>query len=313
MSFFHSIESVMSVYIIIGIGYFLTKRGIFTSDTGRRFAWLVVNVTFPCYIIAALPEQFTSEALSGSLLGILIAVGATVILYPIGYLIAKLLKISRERKHLFVAMIVFSNMIFIGLPVNYALFGDISVPYVLQFYVANTVIFWTLGVYFLQLGSGNGVKPKISLRMMLNTPLIAAAIAIILVLFDAKAPFIIRNSFQLVGNMTTPLATMFIGIALFEIKLKDFNISKDMIAVLAGRFLIAPSLVYIPLMFTNFPPLMREVFFIQAAMPVMNQVTIYSRYYGGDYKYSTVITAWSLIVSMIMIPIYVAVFQAGIL
>lgn len=313
MTFFHSIESVMSVYIIIGIGYYLTRRGVFTTDTGRQFAWLVVHVTFPCYIIAALPEQFTSKAMIDSSFGILIAVGATVVLYPIGYLIAKILQISQERKHVFVAMMVFSNMVFIGLPVNYALFGDKAVPYVLQFYIANTVIFWTLGVYCLQLGANNGTRPKMSLSMIMNPPLVAAAIAIVLVLFDTKAPFIIRNSFQLVGNMTTPLATMFIGIALFEIKLKDFNISKDMIAVLAGRFLIAPSLIYIPLMFTNFPPLMREVFFIQAAMPVMNQVTIYSRYYGGDYKYSTVITAWSLIVSMVMIPIYVAIFQSGLL
>lgn len=314
MTFFHSIESVLSVYIIIAIGYFLTKRGIFTADTGGQFAWLVVNVTFPCYIIAALPEQFTSKAMLESFLGIGIAFAATVLLYPIGYLIAKALKLPPEKKHVFVAMIVFSNVVFIGLPVNYALFGDKAVGYVLQYYVANTIIFWTFGIYFLQLGRGNGIKPKINPQMILNPPLIATAIAIVLVLFDAKAPFIIRNPFQIIGNMTTPLATLFIGIVFSEIKLKDFNISKDMIAVMIGRFAVAPALIYVPLVFIpQFPPLMREVFFIQAAMPVMNQVTISSRYYGADYKYSTVITVWSFIVSMFMIPVYVIFFQGGIL
>lgn len=313
MTFFHSIESVLSVYIIIGIGYLLTKRGIFNAETGGQFAWLVVNVTFPCYIIAALPEQFTAQAMADSFLGIIIAVIATLALYPVGYLVAKILKIPPERKHVFTAMIVFSNVVFIGLPVNYALFGDKAVAYVLQYYLANTVIFWTFGIYFIQLGSNRGIKPKINLKMILNPPLLATAIAIVLVLFDSKAPYVIRNSFQIVGNMTTPLATLFIGIVFSEIKLKDFSISRDMIAVAVCRFAVAPVLIYIPLVFTSFPPLMREVFFIQAAMPVMNQVTISSRYYGADYKYSTVITIWAFIISMFAIPVYVALFESGIL
>ena len=37
-----------------------------------------------------------------------------------------------------------SNTIFVGLPINQALFGDASIPYVLIYYMCNTTFFWTL-------------------------------------------------------------------------------------------------------------------------------------------------------------------------
>ena len=43
-------------------------------------------------------------------------------------------------------------------------------------------------------------------------------------------------------------------------------------------------------------------------MPAMNQVTILSKYYGCDYKYSTILTVWSFVVSMIALPLYVTSF-----
>ena len=43
-----------------------------------------------------------------------------------------------------------SNTIFVGLPINQALFGDASIPYVLIYYMCNTTFFWTLGTYLIQ-------------------------------------------------------------------------------------------------------------------------------------------------------------------
>ena len=40
-----------------------------------------------------------------------------------------------------------SNTIFIGLPINLAIFGEKAVPYVLLYYIVNTSFFWTIGVF----------------------------------------------------------------------------------------------------------------------------------------------------------------------
>lgn len=309
MSFFDSIQSIISVYLLIAVGYILTKKEILSTEFGSRIAWLVVNLTFPAYILSALPYQFTKSEFLDSLNGITIAVIATIILYPIGYIIGKLFRISKSNMGVFLALFVYSNVVFIGLPVNQALFGDEAIAYVLEYYIANTVLFWTLGVYSLQAASGKG-KGGIKLKALLTPSLTATVIAIIFVLLGVKLPDMIQKPATMLGSMTSPLATLFIGMVFAEMKLADFKITRDFWAVMTGRFIVAPvTVLVIMLFFTSFSIERQEVYILQAAMPAMNQVTILSKYYGCDYKYSTILTVWSFVVSMIALPLYVTSFH----
>ena len=56
--------------------------------------------------------------------------------------------------------------------------------------------------------------------------------------------------------------------------------------------------------FANVPSLMKEVFVIQAAMPVMTNTAIVSKSYNADYEYATVCTIITTIASLLVIPIY---------
>ncbi len=174
------------------------------------------------------------------------------------------------------------------------MFGDSSVAYVLEYYIANTILFWTLGVYSIQKSSGSG-KGSINLKALLTPSLTATVVAIIFVLADFKLPEMLQKPASMLGSMTSPLATLFIGMVW---------------AVMTGRFVISPFAVFLIMMFfTSFNAERQEVYILQAAMPAMNQVTILSKYYGCDYKYSTILTAWSFVVSMIALPLYVILFQ----
>lgn len=309
MAFLDSLQSIISVYLLISVGYILTKKDILSSEFGGRIAWLVVNLTFPAYILAVLPEQFTSSHFIESLGGILVAVISTVVLYPVGYVVARLFGVAEEKRGVFLALFVYSNVVFIGLPVNQALFGDSAVAYVLEYYIANTLLFWTLGVYNLQSNSG-GKKRGINLKSLITPSLTATLIAIIFVLTGFKLPEMLQKPASMLGSMTTPLATLFIGMVFAEMKASDFKITKDFWAVMSGRFIFAPVAVLLIMMFfTDFTAQRQEVYILQAAMPAMNQVTILSKYYGSDYKYSTILTVWSFVVSMIVLPLYVVSFH----
>lgn len=50
------------------------------------------------------------------------------------------------RRGVFVTNFFIANTMFIGLPVNLALFGDESIPSVMLYYMVNLTFFWTLGV-----------------------------------------------------------------------------------------------------------------------------------------------------------------------
>ena len=51
-----------------------------------------------------------------------------------------------------------ANTIFIGLPLNIALFGNDALPYFLVYYIMNTISPWTIGVYLMTTDSKSGEK-----------------------------------------------------------------------------------------------------------------------------------------------------------
>ena len=61
----------------------------------------------------------------------------------------KVFKVRPGRRGTMINTFVNANTIFIGLPLNIALFGNQALPYFLVYYITNTVSTWTLGVYLM--------------------------------------------------------------------------------------------------------------------------------------------------------------------
>ena len=55
-----------------------------------------------------------------------------------------------------------ANTIFIGLPLNIALFGDEALSYFLIYYITNTVSTWTPGVYLMTTDSKSGKSKQVA-------------------------------------------------------------------------------------------------------------------------------------------------------
>jgi hypothetical protein len=106
------------------------------------------------------------------------------------------------------------------------------------------------------------------------------------------------------GGMTTPLSMLFIGIALHDVKFHEIRLSKDMLAIVIGRFIVSPLTIWLIATLIPIPLLMKKVFIIQAAMPVMTQTSIVAKYYETDYRYAAVMTATTTVLVMLVIPVY---------
>ncbi len=99
----------------------------------------------------------------------------------------------------------------------------------------------------------------------------------------------------------------FIGASIYLINLKSVKFSLDIIWVLIGRFVISPALVLLIVPMFPIPNLMRSVFVIQAAMPVMANSAIIAKAYDSDYNFASLMIAITTIGTLIVIPILMAV------
>lgn len=145
--FLNSISGVLVILVMISVGYFLARAGWFDEHSSRLIARLVTQIALPCYMLDTITRNFTTAELSQLLPNLKFPVVSMLILFGISVAVARLLQIRRSRRGLFESMFFNSNTVFIGLPINMALFGAKSVPYVLVYYMANTTFFWTLGVF----------------------------------------------------------------------------------------------------------------------------------------------------------------------
>ena len=307
MVMLNAAQSILSIVLMIGIGYILSGRGWFNEDTSKLFSKVVVNLAMPALMISSLMGTFTKESLSQAGLGLLIPFVSIVVSYLASIVIAKIIKIKPERKGTFQCMFFLSNTLFIGLPLNLALFGETSVPYVLYYYFSNTVLFWTLGVYLIRKDSGlnnSNIFSLDTLKNIFTPPLMGFITAIILLMLGIQLPNFIMDSCKYIGNLTTPLSMFFIGIVIKSINLKNFKFDKDMLWVIIGRFIAAPLITYILSVAFSVPSLMKGVFVIQAALPVMANTAIITREYNADYEYAAVMIALTTIASLVFIPVY---------
>ncbi|QXM06932.1 AEC family transporter [Crassaminicella indica] len=305
-----AVQSVLSIVIMIGVGYFLAHKGWLDDKASKLFSKLVVSVSLPALMFSNLMKNFNKDMLMESKLGIGIAFFTMFLAYGVSILIARLLKIPPNRRGLFQSMFALSNTIFIGLPVNLSLFGEKSVPMVLLYYIANTTTFWTIGVYNIRKDSGRndqeGIFTLNTVKRIFSPPLMGFLVALIFILLKIMLPKFIINSCRSIGNLTTALSMFFIGIIIHEINIKDIRFDKNMIMLLIGRFIFCPLIVFSACYYFDVPLLMKKVFVIEAAMPVMTQSAIVAQAYEADYKYATVMVSVTTIASLIFIPFYTA-------
>lgn len=305
--FFTSVGNVLSIAIMIVIGYVLAYKKWFDKTSTNLIVKIVIKISLPPLLFSIMIENFDRKQLIGSLKGLTVPLLSIFFLYILGTVLAKIMHVQKKREGLFISLFFNSNTIFMGLPINQALFGEKSVPYVLLYYVANTIFFWTLGVYEIS-KDGDSTKSKFlsihTLKKIMSPPLMGYIASVVFILLGIKVPGYIINTCKYLGNLSTPLSMIFIGITIYSVDKSAFKFCREMAGVFLGRFLVSPILIFLLSAIIPIPALMKDVFVIQAAMPVMTNSSIIAKSYNADYPFAAVIITVTSIASIFVIPIY---------
>ncbi len=200
--FFAANQSVLSIMIMILIGYFLAYKKLLDEKATSLITTIVINISLPMMMINTILSNFTKQKLIADSSGLIVPFLTIGCSFIIAKIFAKIVKVKDNRRGLFVSMFFNSNTIFMGIPVNMALFGEKSVPYVLLYYIANTAFFWTIGVYEIT-KDGNKKTFKVFsidfIKKIFSPPLIGFIVGMILVLLNIKLPTFIMDTSKSLG------------------------------------------------------------------------------------------------------------------
>ncbi len=316
MIFLKSLGSIFPIIVMIAIGYILKKRHWFHHTFSENVSKLITNVALPCSIFYSVLKYLNMEALKEVSNRLIFTFASVIIGYVAAFFVIKLVKMREGRRGVFYNAVVNANSIFIGLPLNMALFGEAASKYYLMYYITNTVSIWTLGYMLLAsdpMENSGDAKGGFDLKKLLSPPLIAFVIAFAVLLSGIRVITPIVETTKYLGSVVTPLALLYIGIVLADAGLHSIRFDLDTNLALLGRFAFS-SVVMIVLLkiagrFVKLDPLEIKTFVIQAAAPVFAALPILTNETKGDIGYSTNVVTTSTILFIIVVPLLMTILK----
>lgn len=162
--------------------------------------------------------------------------------YVLAEILARVLRVHEIRNGIFINCVAFSSVIFQGLPLGIAIFGEEVLHYIMIYYMAGTVTFWTIGNHRLTATSGQKMPclSRRTLKVVFSPPIFGFITGMFLVLTGIMLPEPIYRASYYIGSMTTPMAMIFIGIALSRTEWGEIKPDFQTAAAIAGRLFLCP-------------------------------------------------------------------------
>ncbi|MBR3235788.1 MAG: AEC family transporter [Atopobiaceae bacterium] len=291
------IKQILVMLCMMSIGVVLYKIKQIDEKGVAQLSNLALYVGTPCVVIQSLAIDFDATRLSAGLLVMLFF----LVIFAVSVLIARFGCGKPDRVGQFA--VVFSNSGFVGIPLIQGILGDEYVFYVTMTLVVGTITFWTYGVYLM-----SGDKNEVSVKKILTNPnLLAVIIGMILFLAPFKLPYVLAKTISGMANMNTGLGMIILGATLGASNIGMMIADTRLYKAIALRLLVVP-LASIPiLMFMPVPSEVRMVMMIIAAAPAASATSMLALKYGADYSYGTGLAIGTTIISMITMPIVLAI------
>lgn len=310
------LESVAVIFLIFAVGFVLAIRKIWPASTPNALAFIVVRIAAPCLAITSITAYFSRELLVRALVLLFIAALHILILFALGKLLSKGMDLRKGKKVIFEVTFTFSNVIFVGLPINRIVFGPEGTPFLFMYYIVILTAFWSFGEAQIAAAAnrenGNNTdnklvpKSSISLKKIFNPGFIGVLIGAAMAYLGWQLPSVIDIALGHMAALTVPLSLLVIGANLVIFAKGISMIHKDEAMILLGKFVISPLVMFVLLKIFGVTGLPFFVFILTSSMPCHMQTSILAQHYNVESEYASRLVGLSTLLSIITIPAYAA-------
>ena len=302
-AFLSVILEVAVILLLIVIGYFTVKKGMFTKESLGSITSFLLYIVTPCLLVSSFLSAEPGK-LDGwtMLLAVVLPALSIVISIAVSYLFFRREPLGRRRVLRFST--VFCNVGFMGIPLVEGIVGSEGVLYGSFFIAVFNIFCWTYG--YVMMGGG-----KVRLKaLLLNPGIIGIAIGLPLYLLNVPVPALIERPVELLSALNTPLAMIVVGGYIAQVRLRAFVSDLAVYKMAVLRLVVAP-LLYLALVWLLRPDetlLMSTM--IQAATPVAANCVLFAVQFGSDAELASKSVAVSTALSVVTIPLLTVLVQA---
>ena len=297
---------VFTLYVIVAAGFTADKLRVFTEKTARASNDLLFYIVTPCVIINSFLTTTFSRATAS---GFAVAIVCSAIAHAAGIFLAAPLfnKKDDSNSAVFKFACVYGNLGYMALPLANAVLGETGVFYCSGGVIVFNTLAFTHGIWLMNKGKKD-VKFKLK-SLILNPGVISVAIGLPLFLFSVKLPSVIQQPISFIAGMNTPLAMLFFGTYLANTDLKTMFKVKEQYLIMLVRLIGVPVIIMGVSKILSLNETLTTACMISAAVPSANNTVMFSAKYGKDTALASKIVALNSFVSIITLPIMIALSQ----
>ncbi len=287
----------------MGFGFVGNKTKLISVEGSKVISEIVMYFVTPCLIINSFNTPFDKEHLSG-LIVCFIAFFAVMAVTAILVHIIFRGKPEEKTKVLRFA-VVFSNVGYMGIPLQEAVLGPEGVFYGSACVAVFNIVLWTYGLVC----STGSIKTLSVKRLLLNPGIIAVTIGLLVFFFSAKLPLPIDKTLEFMAALNTPLAMMVIGFNLAGSNILSSFKNISTYVVIALRLIVIPLATLFILVLCGIRGVVLISLVIASSAPVAAVTTVFAVKYENDIKTSVNLVATSTLLSIITMSAVVALAQ----
>lgn len=300
------IRQLLIFGILISAGALAFWRKIITSEIKNNLARIVIDVTLPFLIFSTFANMdYDPKLLRNGVIVFILAFSNLFVLYWIGKLSAKLLKLSIAKETVHSLHTMLGNIVFLGFPLLDALFPNgLGVFYAAVYQLASNSVTFTFGVYKLSSGTQKG-----GWKSLINPNTIGLFFGAIVLVSGIHLPSVVRVSFESLGKCTSPLSMVYIGAMLASMNIRKAILQKSIYFLSFNKLLLAPVIlgaVYIFILNLIGVEISKVAFFVimlQAAMPCQTIVVVLTHRYNGDHQLAGANLFVTTLLSILTLPL----------
>ena len=289
--------TILSIIIMIAIGYFL-KRIDFLSDKDiDSFNKVVMYIFLPCMVFHAL---YTADLSGISTLGILpfVVLASSLITGTISFLILKQFNLDDVTLWSVLVTVMIANTGFMGYPVTLGIFGNDGFLRAIFSDIATLITFLALS-FVLVLKFGGTVKTAVR-KIVLFPSLWAVILGMIFNLLNIPVVPVIDNTVNYLGQGAIPLIMLALGLSI------DFGAlqrSRRMIAFTSVmKLAVFPLVAFFVATHIGLTGLDYKIPVVESAMPSGMMSLLLSITYRLDFELTSDCILINTVISLITLP-----------
>lgn len=291
----------MKLLILLSTGAWCCKKKILDEQTIQKLSKLLLQVSLPAGMLASSQQDFSMDHLGKMCQVAGIAAAYYILMGVIGIFSQK--RRQRNDQAIRILLWTFANTAFLGMPLLTEIAGETGFLYAVIYNCVFDIFYFSLGIGLLEKEKAHSEKR--SMWELFQDPMTKIAVlTVVLYVIPWRAPGLLVESLEGLGNLMMPLSMLIIGAQVSEMKLVGILKERSGYLLCMFRMLIIPAITFLVMYLAGADKTVTATVVLLAAMPSGSLNVIMAQKYQSNVRLATATVMQSTVLMFVTLPIF---------